>query len=361
MKKIVLIYPYYSGISGAYNRYLLLEKLIKNKNIEVKFIVLKDKELNFPLFKIIFKIVRFIRVEALIFYYSIIKRLYLITDYNPSFIALISRKVIIQIHDVFWENKAYSTHNFFFYKIFLIFIKYYSRILTVSETSIRRLKEISGRKKSISFVYNSVTEEYIKESNKIALMNNLTKNNIVSRYISLDKPNIIYVATLTPRKSHLDLLECLSKTKNVLNINLIGLPIDRNIEQIIRRSNRLMKSNINYFPTLNQKDLCLLLLFSSAYISTSRYEGFGIPVLEAQLYHLPLIIRDMDINRELFPSAKFFKTNNEFVNLLNSLKPLSQKQLLKRKKELLEINEDNLNKLFNYSELSERLINFIYK
>ena len=40
----------------------------------------------------------------------------------------------------------------------------------------------------------------------------------------------------------------------------------------------------------------------------------------------------MDINRELFPSAKFFETNNEFVNLLNALQPLSQKELLKRKK-----------------------------
>ncbi len=359
MKKIILIYPYYSGISGAYNRYLLLNKLIKNENIEVKFILLKDKNFNFPLFKIIFKLVRFFKVEALIFYYSIIKRFYLITDFNPSFIALISRKVIIQIHDVFWEQRAFSTHNFLSYKIFLFFIKYYSRILTVSETSINRLKQISGRKKNIFFVYNSVTEEYIKESNKIAIMNNLINKNIVSKYIDLDKPNIIYVATLTPRKSHLELLKCLSKTKNVLNINLIGLPIDKNIEQKLRSSNDLIKSNINYFPSLNQQDLCLLLLFSSAYISTSKYEGFGIPVLEAQLYGLPLILRDMDINKELFPSAKFFKTNNEFVNILNLLQPLSQKELIKRKKALLEIKDDNLNGIFNYSDLSERLINFI--
>ena len=68
----------------------------------------------------------------------------------------------------------------------------------------------------------------------------------------------------------------------------------------------------------------------------------------------------MDINKELFPSAKFFKTNNEFVNILNLLQPLSQKQLIKRKKALLEIKEDNLNEIFNYSDLTERLINFIH-
>ncbi len=360
MKKIILLYPYFSGISGAYNRYLLLEKLIKNENIEVDLILLNDKKFNFPLFKLIFKSFRFFIVETLIFYYSIVKRYYLITDYNPSFIALISRKVIVQIHDVFWENKNYTTHNIFSYKLFLIFIKNYSRILTVSKTSMNRLKEISGREKSISFVYNSVTDEYIEQSNKIAKMINLTSKNIVSRYINFERPNIIYVATLTPRKSHLELLESLSRINNILNVNLIGLPIDKNIEKIVRGSNNLIKSNINYLPKIDQQDLCLLLLFSSAYISTSRYEGFGIPVLEAQLYNLPLIIRDMDINRELFPSANFFKTNIEFENLLNLLKPLSLKEIKERKKNLSGIKEDNLIRLFNYSELSKRLIDFIY-
>ena len=36
-------------------------------------------------------------------------------------------------------------------------------------------------------------------------------------------------------------------------------------------------------------------------------EGFGIPVLEAQIYKIPIILRDLDINRELFPKAKFLK------------------------------------------------------
>ena len=48
------------------------------------------------------------------------------------------------------------------------------------------------------------------------------------------------------------------------------------------------------------------LLYSSAYVSTSMIEGFGIPVLEAQLYEIPLIIRDIEINRELFPQSLFF-------------------------------------------------------
>ena len=37
-KKVILIYPYFNGVGGAYNRYLLLEKLIKTAKLNVKLI-----------------------------------------------------------------------------------------------------------------------------------------------------------------------------------------------------------------------------------------------------------------------------------------------------------------------------------
>ena len=80
-------------------------------------------------------------------------------------------------------------------------------------------------------------------------------------------------------------------------------------------------------------------------------EGFGIPVLEAELYNIPLIIRDIDINRELFPKAKFFKTNSQLTILLNDLKILFKLEIEKRKKIISLINQDNINKLFSYSNL----------
>ena len=45
-KKIILLYPYYSALCGAYNRYLLLEKLLKKNNFEVNLIILKDQSFN---------------------------------------------------------------------------------------------------------------------------------------------------------------------------------------------------------------------------------------------------------------------------------------------------------------------------
>ena len=88
-------------------------------------------------------------------------------------------------------------------------------------------------------------------------------------------------------------------------------------------------------------------------------EGFGIPVLEAQLYKIPLIIRDIEINRELFPDAKFFKSNSQLTNLLNDVKSLSKAEIEERKKIISLINQDNINQRFSYSNLSKKLEDII--
>ena len=362
-KKIILLYPYYCGVSGAYNRYILLEQLLKRSGFSVKFILFYDKKYNSNLSKTLYRVINFLKVESLIFFYSILKGYYFITDFNPSIFALLSKKVLIQIHDISWEKKIFARHNSFFYKIFKFFIKYYSNILTVSKTSMKEIKKVSGRKKIVYFLYNSVNENYIKESNKIGKEKFLLKNDNTSKMLNKSLPNILYIATLIPRKCHLDLLEALSKTESILNVNLVGLPIDKKILEFIQTkktsSGNIIKSNINYFPKLSQRELCNLLIYSSAYISTSLNEGFGIPVLEAKLYKVPLIIRDIDINRELFPQATFFESTSQLAKLLSELKSISKLQIDDRKKIASNISGDNITDLFNYSNLSNELKNII--
>jgi len=362
-KKIILLYPYYRGISGAYNRYLLLEQLLKRSGFNVKFILFYDKKFNSNLSKTLYRLVNFLKVESLIFFYSILKKYYFITDFNPSIFAILSKKVLIQIHDISWENKIFARHNSFFYQVFKFFIKNYSNILTVSKTSMKKIKKVSGRKKVVYHLYNSVNENYIKESNKIGKDKFFENDVNTSKMLNKSLPNILYIATLIPRKCHFDLLEALSKTESILNVNLVGLPIDKQILELIQTKKtskgNIIKSNINYFPKLSQRELCNLLIYSSAYISTSLNEGFGIPVLEAKLYKVPLIIRDIDINRELFPQATFFESTSQLAKLLSELKSISKLQIDDRKKIASNISGDNITDLFNYSNLSNELKNII--
>ena len=56
-KKVILIYPYYRGISGAYNRYLLLEKIIKKAGFNVKLILIKDRKFSSNFTKLTYKLI----------------------------------------------------------------------------------------------------------------------------------------------------------------------------------------------------------------------------------------------------------------------------------------------------------------
>ena len=172
-KKVILIYPYFNGISGAYNRYLLLEKLLKKENFKLKLNILKEKKYSSVYIKILEKSLKFLIVELLILYYAVLRNHNFITDFNPSIIALFSKNVFVQIHDVSWVNINFARNNFLLYQILKSFIKYYQNILTVSKTSMIAINKISARKKKTFFLYNSVNESFIKESNNIGKDNNI--------------------------------------------------------------------------------------------------------------------------------------------------------------------------------------------
>ena len=74
---------------------------------------------------------------------------------------------------------------------------------------------------------------------------------------------------------------------------------------------------------------------------------------------MPLLLRDIEVNRELFSGAKFFKSINELTMLLNDIKPISEDEIKNRKEKLFNLSEDNLMELWNYSTLSKKLRNII--
>ena len=84
-------------------------------------------------------------------------------------------------------------------------------------------------------------------------------------------------------------------------------------------------------------------------------EGFGIPVLEAHLYNTPLVIRDIDINRELFPKAIFFNSSFQLSKILDNLTPLSKNEIIEKQRTLSNLNQGNLPNLFSYCLLSKKL------
>lgn len=178
---------------------------------------------------------------------------------------------------------------------------------------------------------------HIGFSPKNFINNNIENENIKS--IIKEKPFII-VGTIEPRKGHvfaLDAFEELWEKGSNLKLCIIG-KVGWNVEKLVER----IKGHEEYgkklffieYPT--DEELAYCYRNSEALIFPSIDEGFGLPLIEAASFKLPLILSDIEIFRELAnDNALYFKSANpkdlkdtiiKYVELKsNNLLPQSEK------------------------------------
>ncbi len=102
---------------------------------------------------------------------------------------------------------------------------------------------------------------------------------------------IIFVGTLQPRKNIERLIEAFSKLE-IGNLKLViagkkGWLYD-SIFQKVKDLN--LVSNVIFTDYVNQEDLPAIISGAKLYVLASLYEGFGIPVIEAQACGVPVVV-----------------------------------------------------------------------
>ena len=111
---------------------------------------------------------------------------------------------------------------------------------------------------------------------------------------SLKTNNIINVGRFSPEKGHSDLLEALSLVReDIPNIKLYligdGSEKDNSTKQIKRLS---LSKNVSLLGFLSKEEIEPYMLDSSLFVTTSLSESFGLVVLEAASYGLPVVSFD---------------------------------------------------------------------
>jgi glycosyltransferase involved in cell wall biosynthesis len=143
------------------------------------------------------------------------------------------------------------------------------------------------------------------------------KNSSEVNDAKFDGPTFLIVSTIEPRKGHHQLLEAFEQLWNEntpVRLVIIGKG-GWNVDELIRK--------IENHPQLNQRlvwlkhcdDDTLEYWYqnSTALISTSFGEGFGLPLIEAAQRQLPLIVRDIPVYREVAGQhAHYFKSESAF-------------------------------------------------
>jgi len=243
-----------------------------------------------------------------------------------SYPVLYKRKFIATIHDstplIFKTGKA-STKNPLLYEIkfrafqFVISqqLKNAELVITPTKAVKKQLLDIYGTsyENKIKPIYEGVDYEFTdverRHSGKRPSENEGARPESKQRFWSrrfappqndsrLTKPFFIYVGNFYPHKNVENLIKAFSKIRTKVKLVLIG-PDDYFAGKLYRCIDTLIQDRIIFYHNASREDLVFFYKNAVALIHPSLSEGFGLPLVEAVYFNLPIIASNIEVFREL--------------------------------------------------------------
>ncbi len=243
-----------------------------------------------------------------------------------SYPVLYWRKFISTIHDatplLFKTGKA-STKNHALYEIKYLFfkgvltsqIKNASAIITPTKAVRSQIVRLYGEKftEKIYPIYEGVNRELIElKPNK-----SLAKN--------FNKDFFIYVGNLYPHKNVEKLVEAFSKIDDYMLI-LFG-PDDfftKRLTQLIDRLN--LQKKVIFYHNPSYEDLIFFYQNAQALINPSLSEGFGLPLIEAAYFGLPIIASNIEVFSEVLDDKYLSFNPNDVDDIAKKINEFIKKR-----------------------------------
>ena len=179
-----------------------------------------------------------------------------------------------------------------------------THVLAVSEATRRDIVAHYGVPESkISVVYHGVSERFKPVTGAEDLRT-------VARRYGISSPYLLYVGTIQPRKNLVRLLEawaaCIGRVPPATTLVIAGKRGWLTTE-IERRAHQLdIAERVRFTGYVADQDLPALLSGALAYLLPSLYEGFGLPVLEAQACGAPVLTSTVSSLPEVAGEAAVF-------------------------------------------------------
>lgn len=307
--------------SGAKNRFRAIYNHIIDQNPNIIFYILEPRD--FKLKKIINKKanVNFIKTKCLSYFAfqrylwsvftlpKIIKKIQ--PDvYEQSHLPLVkipNTKIIFTIHDIRYSIKGLSLHNLFrpsFISNFFLVraLRNSDKIITVSNTVKDEINNIYQNNKT-EVVYNP-----IKFSSSYKSINNNNSNNTGLKILN-ENLFFLSVGSFEKRKNYETIIFA-AFLLNKMGINVkfcfVGFQTDylKYLKKII--NNLSLSNQIFLYHNISDEKLAELYHKCYAFIYASRYEGFGIPLIEAINFNCKIILSNIKVFREISEDRGMF-------------------------------------------------------
>lgn len=138
------------------------------------------------------------------------------------------------------------------------------------------------------------------------------------------RPSFLMVGTIEPRKGHAQTIKAFVELwKLGIDINLVIVGKEGwMVEEVIYtlKNNSELYRRLFWLEGVSDEYLEKIYSTSTCLIAASEGEGFGLPLIEAAQYKLPIIARDIPVFREVAgEGAYYFTNNNDSKSLANSI------------------------------------------
>ena len=174
----------------------------------------------------------------------------------------------------------------------------------------------------------------------------------------LNQTYILSVGTLEKRKNQLNLLKAFHRA-DLKNIQLVflGKKADLYAEMDLYIQENKLQNKLVFLDQLNENELPLLYQNAISFAYVSRFEGFGIPILEALRSGVPVLASNVSSLPEVAGNAALYAHPDDIEAMKNHLIKLSQNADLRAE---MITNGYKQAELFNADILAEQVLT-LYK
>ena len=188
-----------------------------------------------------------------------------------------------------------------------------SKLLTVSEFSANDIAEtLNIQKEKLAVCYNGISEAF-KE---------------VSSPSPLNNPYYLVFGAIHPRKNISNILKAFDafKQEDKLNHQLIFIGKKMNWTQDMESTLQSIqfKNDVQFLGRQSDETVCLYLNHAQALLYVSLYEGFGLPIIEAQQCGCPVITSNSSCLPEILGESGILVDPLNLEEITSSIKSLQK-------------------------------------
>lgn len=174
-------------------------------------------------------------------------------------------------------------------------------------------------------LYHDFTVDFFHLGANITLKNTteIAHASPASSIVKRSMPSFLMVSTIEPRKNHQQALAAFELLwQKGLDIQLIiigrkGWHIETFIEKL--RHHPELNKRLFWFDNVNDSELTHYYRTCDCLISTSLGEGFGLPLIEAAQYGLPMLVRDLAVFQEIAAEHAYYFSGLEAKDLADAI------------------------------------------